>query len=61
MLFYIISPPILLAQIGTNQTKGECMQSLLNEIEYFRYQIGAGISQIIAAQMIRLTGLFIPS
>jgi hypothetical protein len=33
--FYIMSPPILLALISTNQTKGECMQSLLTEIEIY--------------------------
>ena len=53
--FHIMSPPILLAPTSTNQTKGECMPSLLKEIEiYLDNLIGAGISQIPAAQIARL-------
>ncbi len=56
------APPISSAQVDTNQTKGDCMQIMLNEIEiYLRHLFGAGISQIIAAQIIRLHRLFNPS
>jgi hypothetical protein len=52
------APPILLAQTGTNQTKGECMQIMLNAIEiYLNHLFGAGISHTIAAQIIRLLSL----
>ena len=61
-MFLQHAPPISLAQLGTNQTKGECMQIILNEIEiYLRHLFGAGISLIIAAQIIRLHRLFNPS
>ena len=57
----IMSPLILSARISTNQTKSECMQNLLNEIEIHGLDLaGAGNSQtffaLLSGSLIRLAG-----